>query len=328
MKKILKNILFVFAILLLAGCGKNSEMKNGTDVLVSFDNTELNISVNDLYEKLKKEYGTNFVIELMDEKILGLKYPVTDVMTAYVDSQYEAIEASYGGEEKFFETLQSYGYETPDEFKDELMLGYKRELAVKDYVKDSLDESDIEKYYQNNIFGDITASHILIKVDTNSTMTDEEKREAEKKADETLQEIYKKLEEGSDFHDLAKEYSDDAANASNGGRLGTFAKGEMESEFEKAAQKLEVGKYNTKAVKTSYGYHIIYKEDEKEKPKLETVKETIIEKLVEEEITNDQKVQYKALIELRKSYGLKINDEDLNSQYETAVNNWLYGEEE
>ena len=248
-------------------------------------------------------------------------------MTAYVESQYEAIETSYGGQEKFFETLQNYGYETPEEFKKELMLGYKRELAVKDYVKENLKDSEIEKYYQNNIFGDITASHILIKLDTNSTMTDDEKREAETKANETIQEIYKKLEEGSNFHDLAKEYSEDASNASNGGRLGTFAKGEMESEFEKAAKNLEVGKYTPKAVKTSYGYHIIYKEDEKEKPKLETVRETIIEKLIDEEIANDQKIQYKALIELRESYGIKINDESLNSQYDTAVNNWLYGEE-
>ena len=159
-------------------------------------------------------------------------------------------------------------------------------------------------------------------------MTDDERREAEDKATAIINEIYEKLENGSNFHDLAKEYSEDSSNANNGGRLGTFSQGEMESEFEKAAMNLEVGKYNTKAVKTSYGYHIIYKEKQNDKPALSEVKQTIIDKLVKDAINNDTKLQYKSLIELRKEYGIKINDEDLNDQYDTAVNNWLYGKEE
>lgn len=328
MKKILKNIMFVLVVLLLTGCGEKTELKNGNDVLVSFDNAELNISVNDLYEKLKEDYGANYMIEIIDEKILELKYPVNDVITDYVNNQYEAVEASYGGAEKFLETLQNYGYESPEEFKETITLGYRRELALKDYVKSTITEKDIEKYYNDKVFGDITASHILITVESNSTMTDDEKREAEDKATATINEIYEKLENGSDFHDLAKEYSEDSSNASNGGRLGTFSQGEMESEFEKAAMKLEVGKYNTKAIETSYGYHIIYKEQQNDKPKLSEVRQSIIDKLVEEELNNDSKLQYKALIELRKEYGIKINDEDLNDQYDTAVNNWLYSKEE
>ena len=102
----------------------------------------------------------------------------------------------------------------------------------------------------------------------------------------------------------------------------------MESEFEKAAMNLEVGKYTKTAVKTSYGYHIIYKEEQKEKASLEDVKQTIINNLVDEKIKNDSKLQYKALIELRKEYGIKINDEDLNTYYDNAVNNWLYSKDE
>ena len=137
--------------------------------------------------------------------------------------------------------------------------------------------------------------------------------------------LYEKLENGEDFHDLAKEYSDDESNASNGGRLGTFTYGEMESTFEKAALELKVGEYNKEAVKTSYGYHIILKEDEKEKPELKTVREYVIGKLVEAKKSSDSKSQNKALVALREKYGIDIKDEDLKSSYETAVNNWLYG---
>lgn len=327
MKKLLKNITLMLAILLLAGCG-NVELKNGEEVLVSFENEELNITAEDLFKRLKEEYGANYMIEIMDEKILDLIYPTDEIAEKYVSDQIETIQLSYGGEQKFLEALQNYGYETINEYKKVVMLNYKRQLATKDYVKENLSDSEIQKYYDNNIFGDITASHILVEVKSSSSMTEEEKREAENEAQETLKTIYEKLDEGEDFHDVASMYSEDAATAANGGRLGTFTKGEMESEFEKAAKNLKVGEYTTQAIQTSYGYHIILKEDEKEKPTLKSVRETIIEKLVEEKMDSDDKLQYKALIELRKSYGIEIKDEDLNDQYENAVNNWLYSKED
>ena len=97
-------------------------------------------------------------------------------------------------------------------------------------------------------------------------------------------------------------------------------------EFEEAAKNLKVGKYTEKVIESSYGYHIIYKNEEKEKPKLETVKQMIIDKLVDEEKEDDKKIEYKAMIELREKYGLKFNDDDVKTQYDNAVNNWLYGE--
>ena len=46
----------------------------------------------------------------------------------------------------------------------------------------------------------------------------------------------------------------------------------MVSEFEDAAYKLKVNEYTKEPVKTTYGYHIILKTGEKEKPKLKKVK--------------------------------------------------------
>lgn len=327
MKKITYILICGLMILSLTGCGENPKLKTGEDVLVSFEKEGFDISVEELYDRLKEENGINYLIEIIDEKILNSIYETDEVANTSVNNQVESMEIYYGGAEKFLETLQSYGYQSVEDFKENLILSYKRDLAVKDYVKNNLKESDIEKYYKNEIFGDITASHILIKVSTDDSMTDEEKREVEEKAQEKIDEIYKKLEEGSDFYELAKEYSEDTASAVNGGRLNPFNKGEMVSEFEKAAMNLEVGKYTKTAVLSEHGYHIILKEAQKDKPKLEEVKETIIKNLVDEEIQNDTKVEYKALIDLRKEYGIEINDEDLNTYYENAVNNWLYSKD-
>lgn len=326
-KKAIKNLCLLLVLFLLVGCGKEApNLKDGSEVVVSFNNEKYNISANELYEKLKADYGTSYIVEIMDNEILNDLYPTSEAITAYANSQIELYKQVYGGESELLSQLQNYGYSSIDDFKERsIILNYKRELATKDYVSKNLTEDEIKEYYDNNIIGDITASHILVKVNADTSTSDDEKKILDDNAKTKIQEIYTRLEAGEDFHDLAKEYSDDTANAGNGGRLGTFTYGEMEASFEKAARDLKVGEYNKEAVKTSYGYHIILKEDEKTKAPLETVKQYIIDKLVSSKIQADSKLQNKALVELRKENGLTINDEDLNSRYDTAVNNWLYG---
>ena len=93
----------------------------------------------------------------------------------------------------------------------------------------------------------------------------------------------------------------------------------MVEEFEKAAKEMKVGTYSTTPVKTEYGYHIIYKTAQKDKPKLEEVKADIIEDLANEKIEEDSKLQVTALVELRKEYKVEIQDKDLKKQYEAYV---------
>ena len=89
----------------------------------------------------------------------------------------------------------------------------------------------------------------------------------------------------------------------------------MVEEFDAAAFKLEKGKYTTSPIKTTYGYHIIYKLDEKEKPKLKDVKNTIIEKLVKEKLSKDATLSQETLEKIRKDAGLKFEDDDLKKAY-------------
>ncbi len=78
-----------------------------------------------------------------------------------------------------------------------------------------------------------------------------------KLAEEEIRKIYKMLEEGNSFSDLARKYSDHKESAVNGGELDWFGAGEIISGFSDAAFELsDTGSY-TKPVRTIYGWHII-----------------------------------------------------------------------
>ncbi len=67
--------------------------------------------------------------------------------------------------------------------------------------------------------------------------------------------LIKKLDEGTSFENLAKDFSK-CPSGSQGGDLGLFGKGMMVPSFEKAVLDLEVGK-SSAPIKTQFGYHLI-----------------------------------------------------------------------
>ena len=152
-------------------------------------------------------------------------------------------------------------------------------------------------------------------------MTDDQKTAAEEEALKKAKELITKLKNGEDFEELAKNNSDDEATASKGGKLSEFTHGTMTDEFEEAAKNLEVGKYTTEPVKTTYGYHIILKVSQKDKPELKIVKDDIIEEIAKDKLSEDATLQITALEKLRKDYKVEIQDKNLKSQYETYLIN-------
>jgi foldase protein PrsA len=333
MKKIVKIMGCLVLVLGLTGCKNKTTPSNGNENVVALTKSEYKITVDDLYQTLKEKYAANYIIQEIDREILNSEYKTDSEAKDYVENQVKIYKMMYNNsDDELLEAIQGAGYRDLNEFKDALLISYKRKLATKDYEKTLIKDSEVQKYYDEKVYGDITISHILIKLDITDTMTDEEKTEANKKVDEKIKEIYEKLDAGEKFADVAKEYSEDTATKKDGGKIGTFSKQEMidkfNEEFEEAATNLKVGSYTKKTVVSSYGYHIIYKDEQKDKPALEEVKDTIIDKLADDLLEDDTKAQYKAMIKLREDYGLEFNDDEISRQYDTAKNNWLYGKDE
>lgn len=316
-----KKLLIGFsAILLFTGCG-SATLKNGQKLVAKIDGKK--ITAESLYEELKTQGGAATLTNMIDEYIVNKEVKTDEDAKTYAENQIKQYKESYENYGmSFAEALVNAGYSSEDAFKDVLILDYKKKEITEDYVKDTITDDEIKEYYKKNIYGDIEAKHILISPNTKDGMSDEEKTKAEEKAKKEAEDIIKKLDKGEKFDKLAKKYSDDEGTASNGGKL-TVTYGAVVNEFWEGTVSLKDGEYSKEPVKSEYGYHIIYRIKQKDKPKLSKVKSDIIDKIVEDKTTNDTTLQTKALVELRKKYNLKISDSKLKKSYNSSVKNAL-----
>lgn len=96
--------------------------------------------------------------------------------------------------------------------------------------------------------GEVEVAHIMIRLDKNPDQI---------KARKKIDDAFSKLESGTNFNDVAKEYSEDNKTASKGGYLGFFGINKYEKTFEDAAFDLKKDGDYSKPILTSIGWHII-----------------------------------------------------------------------
>ncbi|RAR75855.1 peptidylprolyl isomerase [Flavobacterium aciduliphilum] len=98
--------------------------------------------------------------------------------------------------------------------------------------------------------GEIAVAHIMIlkQKDGQDVPT----------AKNTIEDIYKKLQQGEKFEELAKQFSEDKSSASKGGVLNKFSSGQLSSEeFENEAFALTKENPISKPFETHFGWHIV-----------------------------------------------------------------------
>ena len=313
-KKITIGITILLCLLTLTGCN-NTKLDKGKENIVEMKGAK--VSANTFYDSIKEDQISK-LIDMVDHKLFDDKYETTDEENKSIDSQITNIKKIYAqdDDEQFQQVIEQYfGVKTKKELEEKLHLDYKRDLAVDDFIMDSFTKRELKNYYNNNIFGKMKASHILIKAEASTDANTEEKEKAENAAKEKAEEIIQKIKDGEKFADLAKKYSDDTATASNGGDLDYFDLDSMAEQFSEAVKKLKVDEYTKTPVKTEYGYHIILKTGEKNKPKYKKVKEEIKETLKDKKKEDDPSLYYKTLIDIREDKKIKWNDSDMKRAY-------------
>ena len=305
---VIGGVLATMLVVILIWPDRIAKLENGLEPVASIDG--LTITAEDLYEDMKEIYSVSSLLDKIDNKVLEEKYPENDEMN---DELQEEAENYYNMYNQYYgiskeEFLAKNGFGSERAFIEYLRLQYRRSKYTDDYVKGLITDKEINNYYEDKVYGDINTKHILVKVDSNAT--DEDKKNAENLA----KEIISKLNEGKTFDEVKEEYKDQITYEELGYKAYNAS---LESAYMEAMQKLENNSYSKEPVKTSYGYHVIYRIDQKEKPALEDVKEEIITSLVEEKKSEDTYIQYKALEKMREDVNLKFSDTVLEKKYET-----------
>ena len=307
------GILITVLVVVIIWPDRIATLKDGTQPVAEIDG--YTVTANDLYEDMKDVYSISSLLDKIDNKILEEKYPETDEMNdelkQQAESYYSAYEQYYKMDKETF--LSNNGFGSEKSFLEYLRLQYRRNKYAEDYIKTLISDKEVEKYYEDKVYGDINTKHILVKVD--SSASDEDK----KKAEDLAKEIISKLNNGKSFDDVKEEYKDQITYEELGYKS---YNANLESAYMEAMQKLENNSYSKEPVKTSYGYHVIYRIDQKEKPALEDVKEEIIDSLVSEKKSEDKNISYVALDKMREESGLKFSDTVLEKKYNTYMSQY------
>ncbi len=168
-----------------------------------------------------------------------------------IEEKFQDLKTRLGSEERFLAYLKRHN-QTVETFrvsaKRNVFIG--QYLAGKGLAEPHIPEEDIKSFYKNRPFNkaeSIRVSQILLTVAKDAKPA--EKEEIRRKAEE----IRRRIIEGADFAELAKEHSD---SKEPGGDLGYVRRNFMPPEFDKVMFSLKENDLSN-VFETKLGYHIV-----------------------------------------------------------------------
>lgn len=225
---------------------------------------ELDQMLRPLYAKYKRSYSgeelekrlvearKEALDQLIERKLVlqEAKKKNLQVDEKDAEARLKQIKSKFDSEEEFYFALGKEGM-TVDQLREDI----HEQLLVRTLTRQEVSRSvivrpkEIADYYEKNIskYSDpeqIQVGQILIKK--------EKDREA---AYHKIQEAKKRLDEGTSFEAVAKEFSE-GPYAKEGGNLPFFSKGDLMKEIENEAFSLEVG-HTSDIIESELGFHIV-----------------------------------------------------------------------
>ena len=153
--------------------------------------------------------------------------------------------------------------------------------------------------------GLIQPAHILMLIPQKATKQQQD--EAKRRIDS----VYKALQDGADFEELARKVSQDPGSARNGGIVGWCSQNQLVKEFENAAFALNPGEMSA-PVLSPFGWHIILMKDRKQLEPFEYHKESILKFLEHRDVRNS--ITERKLDAMVKASNGKVTKEQLLEQ--------------
>ena len=192
--------------------------------------------------------------EVTSEQVMEQFKPMLDMQPENKDKKFSELDKNvqemlvkgFINQKLFEKEAEKLGIRSSEDFKKKIKAAESQllqqeliERQLKTAVTDKLIDEEYNKLAKE-LKGqkEIRVAHIL--VDT----------------EEKAKEIKKKLNKGSKFEDLVKEFSKDEGSKANGGELGYVMKGQLVPEFENKAFSMKQDEISD-PVKTQFGWHII-----------------------------------------------------------------------
>ena len=177
------------------------------------------------------------------------------LMAADIDAEVSRVVTQVGGPENYKKALDAQGI-SEVQFRKELEKGAKVNKLVEQACSGVADptEDEVAKFYEAHkaefvVPHQVLCQHILVKGSDDAAL-------------DKIKAIRERIVSGgADFAEEAKKNSD-CPSGQEGGSLGWFGRGMMVPEFDKVAFEMKKGEVSG-VVSTQFGYHIIYKADEK-----------------------------------------------------------------
>lgn len=185
---------------------------------------------------------------------------------AEVDTKFTDFKSQYT-EEQFQESLKQQKM-TAEDIKAEMRKGLTVEKLITKEITQRINVSDAEI---NDLFEKNKASfnlpegyhlqHIIVTPNPDQTTTNAKRSDARNPAEakEKAERIFRDIQGGQDFGLVARDWSEDADTAPNGGDWGFQAMAQLESldpKISQAVSRLKIGE-SSPLIETKYGYHIL-----------------------------------------------------------------------
>ena len=210
------------------------------------------------HERLKKEIRASHILIMVDENAspedtLKAYKKIVDIRQRIINGEsFDRLAQDYSEDPSAKENKGDLGYFTS------FRMVYAFENAAYKTPKGQI-SNPIRTRFGYHIIkvndirdnrGEVSVAHIML-------MNAKEGEDAEKPKS-IIQDVYKKIQQGESFEDLAKQFSEDKSSASKGGALNRFGSGQLSSqEFEDVAFSLSKENPISQPFQSQFGWHIV-----------------------------------------------------------------------
>ncbi len=269
----MRQLLWTFGLLLFAGATSAQPIDRilavvGEEIILKSD---IENQYNYLIINGEKDDGT-LRCQVLDQLIVGklllnkAKQDSIEVSEAQVQGEVQrrvnVFVDQMGSKERFEEvygrSIEQFQADIKEDIQKELLTDAQRRALISGA---DVTPKEVKKFYKSlnpdslgYLPAEVQINHIVLQPKYSQQSID--------RAVELLSDLQQQVQEGVDFTELAKKYTQEPGGRQRGGSLGWFGRGTMVPAFEEIAYQLRVGEVS-KPFRSEFGYHIIQLKDKR-----------------------------------------------------------------